>query len=405
MLDKMITYGSSGIINWREVNAVADRYIRMVGLNLPPTTRMRHLSAAQKQLTQIAKALAANARVLLMDEPTSSLTEHEARNLFDILRRLKASGVTIIFVSHKFEEVFAVCDEVSVLRDGKCVGTGQIANLSPAELIKMMIGRSVSSEHMGRLNHDSAREILRVEHAVREDRARDVSFSLGAGEILGFYGLVGSGRTEMARLIIGEDQLDSGKIYIRGKAVQIRSVAEALYRHRIGYVTENRKEEGLLLKSSVQTNLTITIWQNIVNLLTRNISRQREAAISRQWADALQVRAASLGQKVEDLSGGNQQKISIGKWLAADCDILIIDEPTVGVDVGAKEQIHQLVWNLARNQGKSIILISSDMPEIIRLASRILVFRDQKVVGEIPDVDNPDNNYEKISGAIGNYLA
>ncbi|MDP9173318.1 MAG: sugar ABC transporter ATP-binding protein [Planctomycetota bacterium] len=405
MLDKMITYGSTGVINWRAIHQTAGKYMRMVGLDMPTTTRMRHLSAAHKQLTQIAKALAADAKVLLLDEPTSSLTDHEAQNLFKILRQLRAAGVTIIFVSHKFEEVFALCDQASVLRDGKCIGTKEIAELTIPELVKMMIGRSVSSAHMGRLAVDKSTEVLRVENLNCADRAEDINFTLHEGEILGFYGLVGSGRTETARLIIGEDKLESGKIFIRGKQVNIRSVAEAVYQHRIGYVTENRKEEGLLLKSSVQTNITLPIWPRIINKLTRAISRSKEAAVSQHMAQAMQLKANSLGQKVEELSGGNQQKISIGKWLAADCDILIIDEPTVGVDVGAKEQIHQLIWDLARQQKKSIILISSDMPEIIRLATRILVFKDQRIVGEIPEVDDPANTYEKTSTAIGHYLA
>jgi ribose transport system ATP-binding protein len=405
MLDKMVTYGNTGIINWSAVNAQAQRYMAMVGLRLAPTAKMRRLSAAQKQLAQIAKALAANARVLLLDEPTSCLTQHEAANLFTILRRLRDQGVTILFVSHKFEEVFALCDRVSVLRDGRCVGTRNIATLTQAELIRMMIGRQCGNQRLGTLEVDRQREVLKADHILRHGKAEDVSFTLYEGEILGFYGLVGAGRTELARILIGEDRMDSGILHVRGRPARIRSVAESLYRYRIGYVTENRKEEGLLLKSPVQTNITLTVWHAIVNRLTRRIDPRREGAVAVRLVNDLDIRTSDLGQNTEELSGGNQQKVSLAKWLAADCDILIIDEPTVGVDVGAKEQIHQLIWDLARRQRKSIILISSDMPEIIKLATRILVFKDHRIVGEVAGIDSGEETYEHVSTAIGQYLA
>jgi ribose transport system ATP-binding protein len=404
MLDKLITYGKTGIIDWKAVHRVARTYLDMVGLAVPPNMVVRNLSAAHKQLAQIAKALAADARVLLLDEPTSSLTEHEARNLFRILRGLRDKGVTIIFVSHKFEEVFALCDKVSVLRDGRHVGTRRIADLTQPELVKMMIGRDITQAHLGRLEVDRSREMLRAEHVVRKNKAEDVSFTLYRGEILGFYGLVGAGRTELARCLIGEDRLDGGAVYVRGEKARIRSVADSLERYRIGYVTENRKEEGLLLQSPVSTNVTIAIWPRLVERLTRCISRVKELAVTRDMIRALSIRTTGPNQKTEDLSGGNQQKICISKWLAADCDILIIDEPTVGVDIGAKEQIHQLIWDLAKTRRKAIVLISSDMPEIIRIASRILVFRDRRVAGEISGVDDGTRTYAEVSAAIGTYL-
>jgi ribose transport system ATP-binding protein len=404
MLDKLITRGRTGTIDWKAVNRVARKYLDMVGLPLSPDTVVRRLSAAQKQLTQIAKALAAEARVLLLDEPTSSLTEHEAKNLFGILRGLRDKGVTIIFVSHKFEEVFALADAVSVLRDGRHVGTRRIEGLSHLELVTMMIGRDITQAHLGQLNVNRDREMLRAEHVVRRHRADDISFTLHEGEILGFYGLVGSGRTELARILIGEDKLDAGSIHIRGQKTCIRSVADGLDRLRIGYITENRKEEGLFLGSSVSTNVTVTIWPRLVQRVTRAISRARELTVTRRMIRALDIRTTGPNQKTEDLSGGNQQKICIAKWLAADCDILIIDEPTVGVDIGAKEQIHQIIWDLAKKERKSIILISSDMPETIRISSRILVFKDHRVVGEIEGVDDGTKTYEQVSAEIGRHL-
>ena len=404
MLDKMITYKRTGIINWNGVNRVAQQYLEMVGLSLPATTVIKSLSAARKQLVQIAKALAANARVLLLDEPTSSLSEHEVSNLFRILRDLKAENVTIIFVSHKFEEVFALCDKVSVLRDGHLVGTKQIAELTPSDLVKMMIGREVAQEHLGRLDVNRNKEMLRAEHLKRKDKVDDVSFSLFEGEILGFYGLVGAGRTELARVLIGEDRSDGGAIFVRGENAHIRSVADSLERYRIGYVTENRKEEGLLMKSPVRTNVTITVWRRIIHPLTRSIKRMKELAITRNMIRAMDIHTTGPDQRTETLSGGNQQKICLAKWLAADCDILIIDEPTVGVDIGAKEQIHQLIWDLAKKEKKAIILISSDMPEIIKLSHRILVFRNRRIVGEIVDADDATKTYDQLSTAIAAHL-
>ena len=404
MLDKLPTRGKTGIIDWAAVNRVARTYLEQVGLSLAPDTVIKRLSPAHKQLVQIAKALSAEARVLLLDEPTSSLTEHEAQNLFAILRGLKEKGVTIIFVSHKFEEVFALCDKVSVLRDGRLVGTRKISDLKIPELVQMMIGREVNATHLGRLDADRGREILRAEHVVRAGKIEDVSFAVREGEILGFYGLVGAGRTELARVLIGEDRLDAGAIYVRGERAHIRSVADSLERYGIGYVTENRKEEGLLLQSPVSTNVTIAVWPRIVQALTRYISRAKEVAITRRMIQSLEIQATGPNQKTEDLSGGNQQKICLSKWLAADCDILIIDEPTVGVDIGAKEQIHRLIWDLAKTRRKAIILISSDLPEIVKIAGRILVFREHRIVGEITGVDDEARTYDEVSAAIGCYL-
>jgi ribose transport system ATP-binding protein len=404
MLDKLITRRGSGIVDWRAVERVARRYLDLVGLALPPDALVRNLSAAQKQLIQIAKALSADARVLFLDEPTSSLTEHEAGNLFRILGDLRARGVTIIFVSHKVEEVFALCDAVSVLRDGRHVGTRRTADLGPGDLVRMMIGREVAEARLGRLDVNRDREMLRAEHVVRKGKVEDASFTLFEGEILGFYGLVGAGRTELARVLVGEDGLDGGALYVRGAKTRIQSVADSLERHRIGYVTENRKEEGLLLQSPVTTNITITVWPRLRGRLSRAISRARELSLTGRMIRALDIRTTGPYQRTEDLSGGNQQKICISKWLAADCDILIIDEPTVGVDVGAKEQIHQLIRDLARNERKAVVLISSDMAEVIKVASRILVFRDHRVVGEITDVDGETGTYGRVSAAIGRYL-
>jgi ribose transport system ATP-binding protein len=403
MIDKLITR-RLGVIDWPAVYREAQKHLDRVGLEVPPDRPVRGLSVAQKQLVQIAKALAAEVKILLLDEPTSSLTEHEVRRLFSLLRELRTREVTLIFVSHKLDEVFALCDRVSVLRDGRVIGTHETRRLTPRDLVQMMIGRECSDDHLGRLAPDWNTEVLRAEHVVRRGKADGISFTLHRGEILGFYGLVGAGRTELARILIGEDRMDSGRIFVRGREAAIRSVSDSLYRHRIGYVTENRKEEGLLPDDSVQTNLTLPIWPRLRHALTRRIDAAAETAVARRQVEALRIRPPALAQRVGRLSGGNQQKVSIGKWLAADCDILVIDEPTVGVDVGAKQQIHQLIWDLAGRAGKSIILISSDLPEIVRIANRLLVFREHRIVGEVRDIDVNRKTYAEVSREIAPYF-
>jgi ribose transport system ATP-binding protein len=360
----------------------------------------RRLSAAQKQLIQIARALVAKARVLLLDEPTSSLTEHETHRLFELLRELRRGGATLVFVSHKLGEVLELCERVSVLRDGRLVGTRDVERVGAGELVQMMIGRDCSDDHVGTLSPRWEAEVLRADDIHGRGKVDGVSFSLHQGEILGFYGLVGSGRTELARILIGDEPLRAGRVVVRGAEVAIRSVGQALEKHRLGYVTENRKEEGLLLDDDVRTNLTLTIWSRLRRALTRRIDGVAERAAARRQVEALQIRPPSLTRRVKHLSGGNQQKVSVGKWLCADCDVLIIDEPTVGVDVGAKQQIQQSIWNLAAHEGKSIILISSDLPEIVRLASRLLVFRAGRIVAEVADIDRLGKTYAQVSQEI-----
>ena len=405
MLDKMVTYGRSGIVNWKAINHTAEKYLRMVGLELPPKTVIRDLSAAQKQLIQIAKALASQAKILLLDEPTSSITEHEAERLFELIRELRQRGVIIIFITHKLEEVFAVSDKITVLRDGQYVGTEKIEDVDTHTLVRMMIGRETENVSYGVLDVDESTPVVEARHLYKEGKAHDVSFTLHQGEILGFYGLVGAGRTETARLLIGEDALTSGEILIKGQAARIKSVSDSLYSYNMGYVTENRKEEGLLLDSTVKTNVAITIWNTIKHKVFHAISPSLETEKAQNMIDALAIKVTGVNQITDNLSGGNQQKVSISKWLAAGCDILIIDEPTVGVDVGAKEYIHQLIWDLAAKEKKSIILISSDMPEIIKLASRILVFKDKQIVGELDDINTAAKDYDNIGRRIGHYLA
>jgi ribose transport system ATP-binding protein len=402
MLDKLASFSRAGIINWKRLKEKAREAMDRVGLEVDPGEPIGGLSAAQKQQVQIARALSAQARILLLDEPTSSITEHEAERLFVILRELRERGVAIIFVSHKFDEVYAISDRVSVLRDGEHIATRELDGLERNELIEMMIGRQAVADHFSAPDLGQRQEVLRVENLYAPQRADSVSFSLCEGEILGLYGLVGAGRSEVARLLVGVDRAESGSVYIRGQEANIDSMATSLYQYGMGYVSENRKEEGLFLEATIKTNIGLTIWQRIAHRFSRCISSDKERKVAEEMVETLDIRATGVDQVVEDLSGGNQQKVSIAKWLAAGCDILIIDEPTVGVDVGAKAHIHRLIWDLATKENRSILLISSDMPELIRLAQRILIFKDKRIVHEIEDPRRL--SYDEVSRQIGRHL-
>lgn len=404
VMDKMTHFRKpGGMLDWKKINSTAAQYLEMVELNVRPTDKIGKMTAAQKQLIQIAKALSANAEYILMDEPTSSLTQYEAENLFRIIRKLRTEGKCIIFVSHKIEEVLSLCDRITVLRDGKVIGTKDVGDLTRNDLVKMMIGRDENIQHMGTLDI-SDEIVLEAKHIGKSDMFEDMNLQLHKGEILGLYGLVGAGRTEFARLLVGADQKDTGEIFINGKKAEIASLRDALEKYRMGYITENRKEEGLILPFHVRDNITLTILGKLKsNPVKISNTKCREAA--GDMVDRLSIKTPSQETPVESLSGGNQQKVSIGKWLAAGCDILIIDEPTVGVDVGAKRQIHEIIWNLAKNEGKSIILISSDMTEMITLARRILVFRDFRITAEIDGLNDREYSYAEVSEKIGAAMA
>ena len=404
MLEKIERFKRRGRIDWTALGREAEKYTALVGLDLSVSTPAGGLSAAQKQLVMIAKALSSDARVLILDEPTSSLTLHEANNLFGVLRQLRTTGVTIIFVSHKLEEVLEIADRVSVLRDGRLVDTQPAAALTKDAIVKLMLGREALTASLGSLEVDRTTPVLEARGIRQAGRFDGLDFRLDAGEILGFYGLVGSGRTELAQILIGEDRDFEGEVLIRGVPAQISGMADALSRYHLGYVSENRKEKGLILRASIRTNIAVTVWDRISRPGV-GIDLAREREVSRRYMDAVEVRATGDGQVVGSLSGGNQQKVSIAKWLAAGCDTLIVDEPTIGVDVGAKEAIHQLIWDLAKKDGKSIILISSDLPEMVTLARRILVFRRFRIVGEVADLNERPRSYDAVSAEIGRYLA
>lgn len=405
-LDKLRRFTKAGFVDWNAINSTAKKYMDMVELKMDPKTPVRHLSAAHKQLIQIAKALSSESEVLMLDEPTSSLTQYESEILFGIMKKLKEQGKALIFVSHKIEEVQAICDKITVFRDGRLVGTEWTRDVDRNQIVQMMIGRESILAYRGRLDAADHEIALRASGICSSKyNLQDLGFEVRKGEILGFYGLVGSGRTELVRTVIGVDKKDSGKVEIWGKDVTLSSLSKSLHKYRIGYVTENRKEEGLFLENSVTMNIGMNSLQKF-NISDKFpfISLKKETQNARDYTAKLEIKTPKLTTKVGSLSGGNQQKVSISKWLSANCDIIFIDEPTVGVDIGAKEYIHELIWNLAKVEQKAVVLISSDMNEIIALARRILVFKDQKIVAELKGEDFFAKPATEISARIGEYF-
>jgi ribose transport system ATP-binding protein len=385
----------NGLVDYGAVEREARRYLGLLDRGIDPRAEVRHLSVAQMQIVEIAKALSLEAKILLLDEPTASITEHETAALFKLLKQLRNDGVAIVFVSHKLEEVFAIADRVTVLRDGKNVATGApMAEMTRQKLVSLMIGREERVAQMGERAVDRAQIVLEARGLSTSLGHREIDLALHRGEILGLYGLVGAGRSELARAMLGAGRISGGELRVRGEAARIRDMHEALARFRIGYVSEDRKQEGLILMHSIKDNVAITIWRRLANALGLINPRSETRAVA-PFIRRLEIRAPSLGQPVGNLSGGNQQKVSIAKWLAANADILIIDEPTVGIDIKTKTYLHELIGEIAR-EGVSILLISSDMAEMITLADRILVMHGFRLVGEVAN----DHRYETTSQAI-----
>ena len=382
-----------GSIDWTRAREDALSHLTRVGLHVPPQMEAGKLSVAQKQLLLVARALSFNARLLLMDEPTSSLTEHEIEHLFTIVRQLKQTGVSIIYVSHKLAEIFDLADRVTVLRDGRHIMTAPISETNQSEVVNQMVGRVVATEYPKKHSKSGLQPLLEVKGATRQGVFTDISLTVGKGEIVGLFGLVGSGRTEFARAIFGYDRLDSGKIWIKGKQARINSPEEAL-RAGVGLVPEDRKEHGIFGVRSVRENLSVSVLDRLATLGV--VSGKKEVELVRHSINELDVQTPSIEQTVANLSGGNQQKVILGRWLAAESDVLILDEPTRGIDVGTKAEIHKLVAELAR-EGKGILFISSELPEVLGMSDRIVVFHEGRMVGEF---DGQTATEQMIMGAI-----
>lgn len=394
MLDRL-GRGPLSRVDYGAIHAEAAKWLAALELDLDPRIIVERLSVAKMQLVEIAKALSYQARVLLLDEPTASLTGHETDALFAQLRKLRDAGVAIVFVSHKLEEVLEICDHVTVLRDGRNACDSQpLAGMTRDDLVQLMIGRGEQIANWQARDRSTGAPVLELQRLATEVGHKAVDLTLHKGEILGLYGLVGAGRTELAKAIIGRYRVTGGTVRVNGKVAQIDSVATARDRYRIGYVSEDRKGEGLILIHSVLENAGITLWQRLANrigFLTRGkVEKEALPAIRK-----LEVKTPDLDQIIGNLSGGNQQKVSVAKWLAAEVEVLIVDEPSIGIDIKTKAYLHQLLRDLS-DQGTAILLITSDMPEMITLADRIAVMNSFAITGELPN----NRDYPRMSAAI-----
>ncbi len=368
-------------VNIKERERRAKQLFEQMQVDIDPSQPVKHLSPACQQIVEIAKAVSRNVKILIMDEPTAPLTVGEVEILFKIVADLKRRGVTIIFISHRLEELFEIADRVTVMRDGCYVGTENIEDIDRARLIAMMAGRELKESYPHRKAEIGA-EVLKVEHLFGNGD-KDISFRLHSGEILGFAGLVGAGRTELMRVLYGADEMESGQIFLDGKEVKIRSCEEAI-KKGIGYIPEDRKGQGVFLPMSISWNIVINNIRAFSKGLFTDAKKERETAETYQ--KKFDIRTPSLEQKVMNLSGGNQQKVVIAKTLAANSRIIIFDEPTRGIDVGAKQEIYKLMNELAE-AGNAIIMVSSDMPELLGMSDRIVVIYEGRQTGEVEKKD------------------
>ncbi|MCC5954667.1 MAG: sugar ABC transporter ATP-binding protein [Natronohydrobacter sp.] len=369
------------VIDDKEMERAAAKLFAQMKVSLDPAQLVQGLSIAKQQMVEIAKALSYDTRVLVMDEPTAALNAREIDELFRIIAGLRAAGKGIIYISHKMDEIRRISDRVTVMRDGQWIGTRDTADVTLDQIINMMVGRALMQGDLHIPDLDSAEIALEVRDLSRGREIRDVSFTLRRGEILGFAGLMGAGRTEVARAIFGADPVDSGEIRVNGKVVRMRSPVDAV-RAGIGYLSEDRKHLGLALPMSVRDNIALTAFDKF-RRLGMLLDETAMAQVARKSIAELDIRTPSDQQEVRLLSGGNQQKIVIAKWLLRDCEVLIFDEPTRGIDVGAKSEIYRLLNELA-TEGRAIIVISSELPEILRLCHRIAVMCEGRLTGFLP---------------------
>ncbi|MEK4180324.1 sugar ABC transporter ATP-binding protein [Aeribacillus sp. FSL K6-1121] len=383
--------GFNFFLKEKELNEKTAELLEKLNINLNPKETVSDLTVAKQQMVEIAKALSYNAKIIVMDEPTAALTESEIKTLFDLIENLKNKGVGIIYISHRMEELKVISDRITVMRDGQYIDTLYTKDTDMKKVISLMVGRHIQDESRPTTTvSKEAETVLEVKNLSTKNFLENISFTLKKGEILGFAGLMGAGRTEVARAIFGADKIDEGQIFINGKEVKIKKPEDAV-KHGIAYLSEDRKRYGLMLEMDVNSNILISSLSNYVNWLTF-VNDSKGYVTSEEYVKSLKIKTPSIKQLAKNLSGGNQQKIVIAKWLAKNCDILIFDEPTRGIDVGAKTEIYQLLNELAQ-QGKSIIMISSELPEILRMSHRIIVMCEGRITGELT---NEEASQEKI---------
>ncbi|MFQ5343568.1 MAG: sugar ABC transporter ATP-binding protein [Anaerolineae bacterium] len=371
-----------GTVDWANLYQEAERQLAQLGLSLAPTTPLTALSIAEQQMVEIAKALSLNADLIVMDEPTSALTERETDTLFEVMRALREQDVSIIFITHRLEEVFEVADRVTVLRDGRWVATVPIQDLSADDVVRMMVGRQLG-EMYPKTDVVIGDVVLRVEGLARAGVLHDISFELRRGEIVGMAGLVGAGRTDLARALFGIDPIDRGQIWIDGRPANVSS-PQAAIELGMGFVPEDRKDQGLFLNLALRSNITVSQLDRLSRLGFLDFAGMNQVA--RTYVDRLDIRTSGVMQRVRNLSGGNQQKVVIARWLTLEPKVLVLDEPTRGIDVGAKAEIHALMGQLARD-GVGILMISSELPEILGVSDRILVMREGRITAALSRVE------------------
>ena len=386
-----------GMVDYTGMYKAAQEMLDKMDMDLRSDMMVKTLSVAQQQMVEIAGALSRNAQIVIMDEPTASLTDREVAALFKTVARLKADGVCIIYVSHRMNETFEIGDRVTVMRDGTYIGTKIVKESTSDELVEMMVGRPVHSFYKGK--RPVGKEVVLEVKGFTNKKLKDVSFQLRKGEILGFSGLVGAGRTELSRAMFGIDKIESGEMFIEGEKVEIKNSKDAI-ELGIGLVPEDRKGAGLVLKNTVGFNLTITVVDRFIKGI--RVNRKAEEAIIDKYKGKLSIKMTGPDQMCANLSGGNQQKVVISKWLATEPRYLILDEPTRGIDVGAKAEIYELMAKLT-DEGISIIFISSDLPEIINLSSRVVIMREGRVVGLIDAHEEELTQVKIMRSATGGY--
>lgn len=371
---------NSSLINDKKMNEDAAKLFKLLSIDIDPAETMGNLTVGKQQMCEIAKAISREAKVIIFDEPTAALTDAEIEKLFIIIRDLKSKGMGIIYITHRMDEIKVITDRLTVMRDGEYVGTKISDHCTKQDIINMMVGRVIYEEPKQKSNvPDNAPVVLEVKNLNAGKMVKNISFKVRKGEIVGFAGLMGAGRTETVRAIFGADRLDSGEIFINGKKVTINNPMDAV-KYGIGYLSEDRKRYGIILDKTISENTTMAALENFTKGLF--IDHKKEMEITQKYVNDLKTKTPGISAFVKNLSGGNQQKVVIAKWLVRNCDILIFDEPTKGIDVGAKSEIYHLMNELAAS-GKSIIMISSELPEVLRMSDRIIIMSEGRKTGEL----------------------
>ena len=379
----------SGMVDYKKLNADTEALIKRLGIDMSPKTVVGGITASRAHMVEIMKALSVEAKIMILDEPSASISDSELEKLFAIIKKLKAEGHSFIYISHRLKELFEIGDRVAVFKDGKLMGVNPISELTTAKIISMMVGRDIGSVFMPKDRKIGA-EAIRVE-GLTNNKVTDCSFNIHAGEVVGFAGLVGAGRSELAESIFGYRKKSAGKIFIEGQEVKIAKPKDAIH-HKIGFVTEDRKTTGVILSKSVGMNITFAVLKRLSRYGFIQEKEEKKEIVSS--IESLQVKTPSDKQEAQYLSGGNQQKVVLAKWLLTNSKILICDEPTKGIDVGTKQEFYKIIDDLAR-QGIAIMLISSELPEIIGLSNRVYVMMDGKIVGELNEQELSE---ERIAG-------